>query len=226
MKLILQRTQGDPIVGPFWLESATLDSKLHGFLRLTHDQASYTEGRFAPNGDLYWISDQSGTPLAYHGDTPKTERHTLNIAFRSNGDLVSLQCQDEQSPCTINGTLQLDSSVTHFDRAGDQWVATTLERLYKGPLESLQDQGPTTIRSFTLDAEGHLWHTANATLYRNQELIYEANGNLDWPLWTPKGVLVTQYNQQKSRLLKIEDGHKTVLWSGESEWVRATSWKP
>lgn len=222
MKLILQRTLADSIEGPFWLETAILDDKLHGFMRITHDHDSYTEGRFAPNGDIYWIRENR----AYHGDTPKTQKSTFKIAFQANGDLVTLECDDEESPYKINGTLELDSSITHLDRHQDQWAVTTLERLYKGPLDNLQDQGPTTIRTFSLDDQGHLWHTQKANLYQDDKLVFEAKGHLDWPLWTPRGVLVTQYNDQKSRLLLLEKGHKTALWSGEGEWVRATSWEP
>lgn len=221
VKLILQRTLADYIEGPFWLETATLDTTLHAFQRTTHDHDSYCEGRFAPNGDIYWIRENR----AYRGDTQITSKDTFKIAFQTNGDLVTLECDDEESPYKINGTLELDSSITHLDRQDDLWAVTSLERLYKGPLDALQDQGPTTIRTFSLDDQWRLWHTVKTNLYQDDQLRFEAEDQLDWPLWTPRGLLVTQYNEEKSSLLLLENGQKTVLWSGEGEWLRATSWR-
>ncbi|MBX3168823.1 MAG: hypothetical protein KF760_15515 [Candidatus Eremiobacteraeota bacterium] len=230
MKLIVQRTLGEPVEGPFWLESAIWDEKLHGIMRLTHGHASYEEGRFGPGGEIFWTSDESGTRLAYRGETPVTTLSTFKIGFDASGQLVSLQCNGEWDPYRIvrgGEVYELDSSVTHLERVpdSDRWVATSLEQLYRGPLENLQSQGPTSIRTFSLDPEGSLWYTARAGLYRDKQLIFVAEESLDWPLWTPRGVLVTQWNDQKSSLLVVQDGQKSVLWSGEGEWVRATAWK-
>ena len=228
MKLILQRTLVEPVEGPFWLESATWDEKLHGFLRLTHGHANYEEGRFGPEGAVYWISDDSGERLLYRGDTVLTSSTTFKFGFCSSGELVSVECNGEWDPYRIlcgQNCYELDSSVTHLERVpnSDQWVATSLEQLYRGRLDDLQSQGASSIRRFSLDPEGGVWHTGKGGLYRDDQLRYEGK-SLDWPLWTPRGVLVTQWTAEKSRLLVVRDGQKSVLWSGEGEWVRATCW--
>lgn len=228
MKLIVQRTLAEPVEGPFWLESASWDDKLHGFLRLTHGHASYEEGRSGPGGEIYWISDESGDRRAYRGDRVLTEFSTFKIAFAADGALVSLQCNGEWDPYRIfcgQNCYELDSSATHLERVpdSDQWVATSLEQLYRGPLENLVSQGSTDVRSFSLDRDGCVWHAGKAGLFRDEQLVFAAR-SLDWPLWTPRGVLVTQWNDEKSRLLVVQDGQKSVLWSRQGEWVRATSW--
>jgi hypothetical protein len=240
MKLLLQRTLADYVEGPFWLESAVLDDKLHAYLRLTEEPYSYFEGRFAPNGDVFWISDIDGIPKAYQGDKVLSQKDqgdkvlsqkdTFKIAFEANGNLVTLECDNAEAPYELvhcGPTLKLDSSLTHLARIPetDVWVVTTLEQLYKGPLSALKSQGETGIRSFSVDPTGGLWHTSRCRLYRDQQVMFQAEGQLDWPLWTPKGVLITEYTEKQSRLLVIQDGRKTVLWEGKGEWVRATSFR-
>lgn len=224
MRLLLQRSLHPEWQGPFHLELATWDEQLHGFMGVARDAQ---EGRFAPDQQVYWIEDGR----AHNQSGALTERPTFKLAFQPSGALVTLECEDEESPyglATADGLRFLDSSLTHLDRKGELWAVSSLEQLYLGPLEALRSQGASSIRRFSLSSQ-HLYFTRGNCLWRRsltdagEECVYKVEeGTLAYPLWTSRGVLVTQEDVPENRLLCINQGQPRVLWQGAEEWIYAT----
>ena len=226
MKLIVQRSLHPEWQGPFHLEVGSWDERLHGFLGVARDAS---EGRFAPDGRIFWINEGR----ACNDQGPVTERQTFKLAFQPDGQLVTLECEDEDSPygLVVAGCLrQLDSSLTHLDRHGQSWAVSSLEQFYVGPLHDLRAQGPSSIRRFSL-SDQDLYFTRGARLWRRplvggaEECVFTVDdGSLAYPLWTPRGVVVTHEDIAETRLLCLRDGQPEVLWQAGEEWLYATDW--
>lgn len=231
MKLLLQRSLGDPIDGPFWIESAHLDERLHAFLILMRDRDSHFEPRYGPEGEVYWISDKDELPKVYRQNSKEalTRRSTFKFGFE-NERLVTLECADQESPYLLNGEVGLDSSLTHLDRIPDsqEWLVSSLERLYQGRLEKPLDLGPTPARRFSA-GPGHFYYTHRHELIQHAyggqpERIFACQeGSLVYPLYTPRGILVTQEDCPEHHLWLVDPQTKEAssLWNGPDEWVYA-----
>ncbi|MBN9419869.1 MAG: hypothetical protein J0I12_30720 [Candidatus Eremiobacteraeota bacterium] len=231
MKLLLQRSLGDPIDGPFWIESAHLDERLHAFLILMRDRDSHFEPRYGPGGEVYWISDKDGLPKVYRQNSKEalTQRSTFKFGFEGER-LATLECADAESPYLLNGEVALDSSLTHLDRIPDRqdWLISTLEMLYQGPLETPLAVGPTPARRFSAGPR-HFYYTHRHELiehaYGGQpERIFACQeGSLVYPLYTPGGILVTQEDCAEHHLWLVNPQTKEAssLWNGPDEWVYA-----
>lgn len=232
MKLVLQRTLGDRLDGPFWIESAHLDeTRLHAFLTLMRDRDSHFEPRYSPGGEVYWISDKEGLPKVFRQNAREalTQRSTFKFEFAGER-LVTLECAGEEQPYRLDGQLCLDSSLTHLDPipGTQEWLVSSLEILYRGPLEQLQAQGPTPARRFSSGPE-HYYYTRRHELiqhaYAGQpESIFACQeGTLVYPLYTPRGVLVTQEDCLDHHLWLVnpETRQATSLWTGRGEWIYA-----
>lgn len=228
MKLLLQRTLNCNVEGPFWVESAYLDDKLHGFMQISKD---CQEPRLGPDGKAYWISEQR----VFCGETALTQRPTFKMAFGEC--LVTLESQDEDSPYGLvqsGGEIQfLDSSLTHLDPipGSDHWLVSSLELLYRGPLHDLQSQGPTPSRRFSA-GPGHFYYAKGQELLQQSlaggapERLYAcADGSLSFPLYTPRGILVTQEDSAENHLWLVDPqtGRATSLWQASDEWIYACS---
>lgn len=224
MRLLLQRSLHPEWQGPFHLEVASWDEHLHGFLGIARDAQ---EGRFAPDQQIHWIEEGR----ARNQKGLLSRRQTFKLAFQSSGALVTLECEDEESPyglASADGLRFLDSSLTHLDRMGETWAVSSLEQLYLGPLEGLRSQGPSSIRRFSMSSQ-HLYFTRGSGLWQRsltdgiEECIYRVeDGTLAYPLWTARGVLVTQEDIPENRLLCISQGQPRVLWQAADEWLYAT----
>ncbi|MFN8612597.1 MAG: hypothetical protein U0931_33965 [Vulcanimicrobiota bacterium] len=232
MKLLLQRTLGDRLQGPFWIESAHLDqTRLHAFLILMRDRHSHFEPRYGPGGEVYWISDREGSPHVFRQNArePLTARDTFKFAFEQ-GQLVTLESAGEESPYLLNGRTGLDTSLTHLDPIPGrrEWLVSSLERLYRGPLDGLTAVGPTPARRFSAGPD-HFYYTHRHELiqqsYAGQsESIFACQeGSLVYPLYTPLGLLVTQEDCAQQHLWLVDPERRTAssLWSGSGEWVYA-----
>lgn len=123
MKLLLQRSLGDPLEGPFWIESAHVDDgKLHAYLIVMRNRDSHFEPRYGPDGEVYWISwmGRRDVPKVYRQNTSAalTTRPTFKFAFQDHL-MVTLESRDPDSPyelCYQDQLHALDSSLTHLDR--------------------------------------------------------------------------------------------------------------
>ncbi|MBS2037543.1 hypothetical protein JST97_21325 [bacterium] len=232
MKLLLQRTLSDRLLGPFWIESAHLDElRLHAFLTLMRDRESYFEPRFAPSGEVYWISDRDGLPKVFRQNSPEplTQRSTFKFAFQPDR-LVTLECEAEDRPYLLDGNLALDSSITHLDRIPGtrDWLVSSLDSFYRGPLEQLQSLGPTPARRFSAGPQ-HFYYTHRHELIQQSydgqaESIFACQeGSLVYPLYTPAGLLVTQEDCPCHHLWLVDPEARTAvsLWSGSDEWIYA-----
>lgn len=230
MKLLLQRTLHCPVEGPFWVESAYLDEELHGFMPIAKDSGSYCEPRFGPGGKACWISEQR--VFCQHSPTALTQRPTFKLAFRDS--MVTLESQDDESPygLTQGGEIQLlDSSLTHLDPipASDHWLISSLELLYRGPLDKLQSQGPTPARRFSAGPT-HFYYAKGRQLLQQslaggspETLFTCPEGSLSFPLYTSRGILITQEDSTENRLWLVDsDTKKAVsLWHASDEWIYA-----
>ncbi|MBT9586183.1 hypothetical protein IV102_22775 [bacterium] len=235
MKLLLQRTLSPQLEGPFWVENSHLDgTHLHAFLIVARDhQHSYFEPRYSPAGEPYWISDRDGGSKVYRNGAPLTRRPTFKFDFAPQ-ELISLQSQDDDSPYALARGDQLtllDSSLTHLAPVpgSDQWVVSSLENLYLGPLDKLISQGPTPARRFSPGPE-HLYYTRRHQLLRQplaggpaERLFACQEGDLVYPCWTPQGILVTQEDSAINHLWLVDPQKKEAvsLWSGPDERVYA-----
>lgn len=228
MKLLLQRTLSNRIEGPFWVESAHLDgTDLHGFLILARDAE---EPRFAADGTPHWLSG---------GRIRNAEKQTLSdlstFKFDFAGpELVSLQCRDEESPyeLVVQGRFTaLDSSLTHLapiPESGD-WLISSLETLYRGPLNELRSLGPTPSRRFSPGPRDFFYCRGPQLLRqsldggRAESIFSSQEGHLAYPCWTPRGVLVTQEECEQHHLWLVDPENKEAvsLWSGPAEWIYA-----
>ena len=279
MKLLLQRSLSHHLEGPFWIESAHLDdTRLHAFLDVARDRNSHFEPRYAPNGEVYWISDKETVPKVFRQNSkePLTQRPTFKFSFQGKL-LVTLESRDEDSPyqlvvdgrmAELSGALsELDdkmqelkavgqssqlstavdllrrkaqelkahtsfmSSLTHLDAipgSGD-WLISSLDTLYRGPLGDLKDQGPTPARRFSVGPT-HFYYTQRHELLQQAleggtpERIFACQeGGLVYPLYTPKGILVTQEDCADHHLWLVDPQRKEAssLWNGPDEWVYA-----
>ncbi|MBS2039242.1 hypothetical protein JST97_29935 [bacterium] len=224
MKLLLQRSLHPEWQGPFHLELASWDKQLHGFLGVAREAC---EGRFAPDQSIYWIAQGR----AWNQAGPLNARQTFKLAFQACGALVTLECEDEESPygLAVEGSLRwLDSSLTHLDRQGELWAVSSLNQLYLGPLDQLKSQGPSSIRRFSLSPQ-HLYFARETHLWRrplaggpDQCVFSVSEGTLAYPLWTERGVVVTHEDIPETRLLCLNEGQEQVLWQGPDEWIYAT----
>ena len=87
MKLLLQRSLSDHLEGPFWIETAHLDdTRLHAFLDVARDRNSHFEPRYAPSGEVYWISDKETVPKVFRQNSrePLTQRSPSSSPSRVN----------------------------------------------------------------------------------------------------------------------------------------------
>jgi len=227
MNLLLQRTLNDNVEGPFTVESAILDEKLHGLLPIAKDAQ---EPRFGPDGKIYWINEEQR--VASDGAV-LTQRPTFKVAFGDS--MVTLECQDEESPYGLvqgGGDIQLlDSSLTHLDPipGSDHWLVSSLELLYRGPLTDLQSQGPAPARRFSAGPD-HFYYTKGRQLLQQShsggspEVLYTcSDGFLSFPLYTPRGILVTQDESAENHLWLVDTATRqaTSLWQARDEWVYA-----
>jgi hypothetical protein len=232
MKLLLQRTLSDRLEGPFWIESAHLDeTRLHAFLILMHDRDSHFEPRYSPAGEVYWISDKDGLPKVYRQNAREalTQRSTFKFGFQ-DGNLVTLECEDEESPYLLNGNTALDSSLTHLDRIPEtqEWLISSLEQIYRGPLDGLRSLGPTPARRFSA-GPGHFYYTHRHELIqqpydgKGESIFASQEGALVYPLYTPQGILVTQEDCSEHHLWLVDPQTRTAssIWAGRDEWVYA-----
>lgn len=236
MKLLLQRSLSHHLEGPFWIESAHVDDgRLHAYLILQRDRNSHFEPRYAPGGEVYWISDRDeDIPKVFRQNSKEalTERTTFKFGFEEES-LVTLECTSEEAPYELyfQGQPQrLDSSLTHLDRipGSSDWLVSTLDTLYRGPLLALQPLGPTPARRFSAGPE-HFYYTHRHELIQHPyggkpESIFACQeGNLVFPLYTPQGILVTQEDCPEHHLWLVNPQTKEAssLWNGPDEWVYA-----
>lgn len=232
MKLLLQRTLGDRLEGPFWIESAHLDeTRLHAFLILRRDRDSHFEPRYSPKGEVYWICDKDELPRVYRQNArdPLTQRSTFKFGFQDQ-TLVTLECENEESPYLLNGVTALDSSLTHLDRipGSREWLVSSLEVLYRGPLDQLKSLGPTPARRFSAGPD-HFYYTHRHELIQQAyggkpESIFACQeGALVFPLYTTRGILVTQEDCPEHHLWLVDPETRTAssIWAGRDEWVYA-----
>ena len=236
MKLLLQRTLNCNIEGPFWVESAYMDKELHGFMPLAKDSGSYCEPRFGPDGKAYWISEEQRV-FCQNSPTPLTQRPTFKLAFGDS--MVTLECQDEDSPYGLvqGGDIQLlDSSLTHLDPipGSDHWLVSSLELLYRGPLNQLKSQGPTPARRFSAGPD-HFYYAKGPQLLQQalvggppEPLFACSDGSLSFPLYTSRGILITQEDSAENHLWLVDPQTKqaTSLWHARDEWIYACAAHP
>ena len=236
MKLLLQRTLSGNVEGPFWVESAYLDDKLHGSMPIAKDSGSYCEPRFGPDGKIYWISEEQRV-FCEHSPTALTQRPTFKLAFRDL--MVTLESQDEDGPYGLaqGGEIHLlDSSLTHLDPipGSDHWLVSSLELLYRGPLHNLQSQGPTPARRFSAGPT-HFYYGKGSELFQQPlaggppELLFAcSDGSLSFPLYTSRGILITQEDSAENHLWLVDphSKHATSLWHASDEWVYACAAQP
>ena len=235
MKLLLQRTLSHHLEGPFWLESAHVDDgRLHAYLILMRDRDSHFEPRYAPGGEVYWISDKQDVPRVYRQNSkePVTTRPTFKFGFQDE-QLVTLESRDADSPyelCYQDRLHSLDSSLTHLDRipGGPEWLVSSLDTLYRGPLDQLQALGPTPARRFSAGPD-HFYYAHRHELIQHpyggqpQSIFACQEGSLVYPLYTPQGILVTQEDCPEHHLWLVNPQTKEAssLWNGPDEWVYA-----
>lgn len=279
MKLLLQRSLNHHLEGPFWVESAHLDgTRLHAFLDVARDRHSHFEPRYAPSGEVHWISDKETVPKVFRQNSkaPLTRRPTFKFSFQGQ-QLVTLEARDDDSPyqLVVDGNMaelagalgELDdrmqdlkavgqspelssavdllrrkaqelkaqtavmSSLTHLDAipGTSQWLISSLDTLYRGPLDNLKAQGPTPARRFSVGPT-HFYYTQRHELLQQAlgggpaERIFACQeGALVYPLYTPRGILVTQEDCPDHHLWLVDAQRKEAcsLWNGPDEWVYA-----
>ena len=236
MKLLLQRSLSSHLEGPFWVEDSHLEEngRLHAFLIVARDSNSYIEPRYSRNGVIHWISDRDGSWKVYRNDTPLTERPTFKFDFDLQDQLVSLQSLDEESPFALalgDRLENLDSSLTHLAPipGSPNWVVSSLDSLYTGPIDQLVMQGPTPARRFSPGTE-NLYFCRRHQLFRQplaggpaDSIFACQEGSLAYPCWTPRGVLVSQEDCDTHHLWLVNPQSKEAvsLWSGPGERVYA-----
>ncbi len=235
MKLLLQRSLNHHLEGPFWLESAHVDEgRLHAYLILMRDRDSHFEPRYAPGGEVYWISDKQDVARVYRQNSkePLTQRPTFKFGFQDE-QMVTLEARDADSPyelCYEGQVHALDSSLTHLDRipGSSDWLISSLDILYRGPLGQLQGLGPTPARRFSAGPD-HFYYTHRHELIqhpyggRPESIFACQEGSLVYPLYTPQGILVTQEDCSEHHLWLVNPQTKEAssLWNGPDEWVYA-----
>jgi hypothetical protein len=208
---------------------------LHAFLVVARDAHSHFEPRYSPAGRPHWISDRDGGWKVYCNGDPLTQRPTFKFDFESpSGHLVSLQSADPDSPFGLaeGPSLTLfDSSLTHLAPVpqSNHWLVSSLDTLYRGPLDQLVSQGPTPARRFSAGPD-FFYYSHRHQLFRQPlaggpaERIFACQeGDLVYPLWTPQGVLVTQEDCSIHHLWLVDPQKKEAvsLWNGPDERVYA-----
>lgn len=228
MKLLLQRSISSEVDGPFWIETARVeDRRLRGFLILEQGAASYFEPRFDPDAEVFYLSDKGPKVRLYQHNEPGslTRNETFKFAFSASGQLVSLQCENDEAPYGValedSPPQVLDSSATHvgFVPGSETLVVTTLDALYIDG----RPTWPLPARRFTLSPSGVIYAHDNTLCERTlgsreeKKLCGVPSGTLDYPCWTPEGVFVSEEAPGLNRLWHVHEGVCVKIWEGSDE---------
>ena len=232
LKLLLQRSLSQ---GPSWVESAHWDGeRLYGFRERARGQESVSEPRFSPDGILYWI--RHGRLYREGQDEPLTQRPTYKVAFAPDGRRVTIESESRDIPygwCDGGGINRLDSSVNHVSAipGQDNWLLSTVERLYAGPLTGLQSLVSFSSSRFSA-GPAVCYFTVKRKLYRRSyseaeaECIFTGGGSLDYPLHSSAGIFVTQLSPARLWLVDEQTGSEKLIWRGSGELLAVCDAKP
>ena len=236
MKLLLQRTLSPHWDGPFRVEEGHWqETRLGGFLPLRKGAQSDFEPRYDGSGVVHYLSDWPEPVSLYRRPNQLVERGPLfKFAFDSRGRRACLTSQ-EDGPwgLTVEGgpAEPFPASLTHLvaTSQGD-WMVSSLERLYRGEPGNWTDLGAVDFRRFSLGHDGLLYYCLNGQLFSrspnsDQRTVWfeVSEGYLSFPLWTPRGVLVSQDDPQRLWCLS-SPGQPEMLWQGRDERLYACDW--
>ncbi len=223
MKLLLQRSLSQ---GPSWVESAHWDGeRLYGFRERARGYDTVSEPRFAPDDSLHWIRE--GRLYREGHEEPLTQRQTYKVAFAPDGRRVTIESESRDIPygwCDGERISRLDSSVNHVSAipGQDRWLISTVERLYSGPLTSVECLGAFSSHRFSAGPDA-CYFTARRKLFRRGygqdegELLFTGGGSLDYPLHTSAGIFVTQLSPARLWLVDEQTGREKLIWRGSGE---------
>jgi len=233
VKLLLQRTLNPHWDGPFRVEEARWEGhRLSGFLSLRKGSQSDFEPRYDGQGRICYLSDWPEPVSLYRSPHELIERGPVfKAAFDALGQRATLVSHDEGPwGLSLDGREPefFPSSLTHVVAIAHQgWCVSSLDRLYEGRPGQWQDRGPIEYRRFTCGTEGQLFYCLNRQLFGHtpgRVLWHEVDeGFLSFPLWTPRGLLVSQDDPQRLWWV-TSPGQAEILWQGGDERLYVCDW--
>lgn len=236
MKLLLQRTLSSHWDGPFRVEEAGWnEAGLAGYLPVRKGSQSDFEPRYDGHGILHYLSDWPEPISLYRRPHELVEGGPIfKFAFDGQGRRACLTSQDDGPwGLRVEGGAPeyFPASLTHLVGLPEGgWLFSSLERLYRGQAGGWEDLGAAEFRRFCRGEDGQIYFCLNRQLYSQQpgssqrQLWFEVDeGYLSFPLWTPRGVLVSQ--DDPSRLWWVPRPQQaTSLWQGREERLYVCDW--